>query len=297
MAAVDEASLALVPFSLASPFADTLRLPQRIISLHGHTFVVKQDWKPDGRGGSSIGFGASVYPAAIVLADLVLSLGKHTSLTDTGVLELGCGVGLSSLAASAAGAGCVLATDGDDDVVSLAQENIDRYAESLGRDRKLRLQAARLLWGDEADTRSCTELLGGKVDLLIGADIAACPYAGALTDLAASIRELLWQPAAGTEPAVKAGAGVVATATRLMGAKAADTTAHGAACLVLAYKRRVGEVEAAFFDQLQSLGLAVAAEASSDEIHPDFRQADGQSAVSGERVRVLVIADQRSIPA
>ena len=76
-------ALALVPFSLASPFADPLRLPSRRISIGCHTFCFRQAWAPDGRGGTGnaatgeYGFGASIYPAAICLAHHLIVAAPH----------------------------------------------------------------------------------------------------------------------------------------------------------------------------------------------------------------------------
>lgn len=152
---------ALVVFSYASPFADTLRLPERVVSLtvpqtnsvridellakakpeaasllstYGGrtreegvldcTVRVKQGWRPGGRGGTSIGFGASVYDASLVLLFFLQkeTLAAHAKLCATEsettfsdnvldggsvlgktVLELGCGTGLLSLGAALLG--------------------------------------------------------------------------------------------------------------------------------------------------------------------------------------------------
>jgi hypothetical protein len=61
----------LVIFSYASPFADVLRLDKRFFSLFNKTIAVKQQWKEGGRGGTDIGFGASVYNASFVLANYI----------------------------------------------------------------------------------------------------------------------------------------------------------------------------------------------------------------------------------
>lgn len=63
---------AIVPYSYASPFTDTLRLPERLFELgFGAPVTIKQAYKPDGLGGSKLGFGASVYDAAFVLSNFI----------------------------------------------------------------------------------------------------------------------------------------------------------------------------------------------------------------------------------
>jgi hypothetical protein len=64
----------LVVFSHASPFSDTLQLDSRIFTFLGSDVVMNQKWKSGGKGGTDIGFGASVYNSSIVLAHYVESM-------------------------------------------------------------------------------------------------------------------------------------------------------------------------------------------------------------------------------
>ena len=64
-------STALVPFSYSSPFADSLQAESRLFSLCGSEVVMQQQWQSGGQGGTDIGFGASVYPCAVVLAHYI----------------------------------------------------------------------------------------------------------------------------------------------------------------------------------------------------------------------------------
>ena len=61
---------AIVTFSYASPFHDSLKLEERLfdVGIPGRTITIKQHWAADGKGGSDIGFGASVYSCSFVLA-------------------------------------------------------------------------------------------------------------------------------------------------------------------------------------------------------------------------------------
>lgn len=76
--------MALIPFSYNNPYTDTLRLNERLFDIHHldngsnnndnntrtttTTLRIKQDYKEDGKGGTKLGFGASVYNSAVALA-------------------------------------------------------------------------------------------------------------------------------------------------------------------------------------------------------------------------------------
>eukprot|EP01013_Petalomonas_cantuscygni_P022992 TRINITY_DN44342_c0_g1_i1.p1 TRINITY_DN44342_c0_g1~~TRINITY_DN44342_c0_g1_i1.p1 ORF type:complete len:468 (+),score=43.20 TRINITY_DN44342_c0_g1_i1:116-1405(+) len=151
--------MAVVLFSHAAPHLSNtlLQLPERIFSIRGFTVRVQQAWVADGRGGTSLGFGASVYPPAIVLAHY---LAEHEPLllpdcrslcpsasegicsesrgaaalqrpdsvsliaTAARVCELGCGPGLVGVTTALCGAGLVVVTDGDLTAVGLTRRNL-----------------------------------------------------------------------------------------------------------------------------------------------------------------------------
>ncbi|EQC39302.1 hypothetical protein SDRG_03507 [Saprolegnia diclina VS20] len=170
-------SNAIVPFSYASPFHATHLDPTRTFHFGDHAIVIQQQWKPDGRGGTNLGFGAHVYEAAILL-----SLTLPELVQNKRVVELGCGTGLVSLAAAAFGASTVVATDGDPQSVALTQSNITNN--SMGN-----IDAKVHLWGQELDAiEAC--------DVLLGADIIACPYEQAFDDLLSSLRHFVAAPSA-----------------------------------------------------------------------------------------------------
>jgi hypothetical protein len=155
---------ALVPYSLSSPFHDPLKTPDRFFSFFEQKVHLQQDWKPDGVGGTELGFGASVYNSSIVLALFIESMAlprtrirtaveveikiggevnsrvREGSLVDKLGLELGCGPGLVSIVASMAGMRGVLATDGDMSSVQLAARNIRKNCEGLC------IESQQLLW-------------------------------------------------------------------------------------------------------------------------------------------------------
>lgn len=219
-------SHALVAFSYRNLFHDALRDATRWFPLAGTRIRIDQGWKPDGRGGTSIGFGASVYDAAVLLS---LYLESHKDdIVDKRVLELGCGPGLVGIAAAHCGARSVMLTDGDPASVALTQHNIEAnaLASSVAHAREY-------LWGDAANALHHESAF----DVIVGADIVACPYAGAFDALLASFRAL-----AGP-----------------------DTL------LLLAYKLRHGS-ERGFFERFE-LEFDVL-QVPVEELHPDFQQGD-----------------------
>ena len=122
---------ALVAFSHATSWERSLRIAERYFEedVARRPLRIKQRWSANGKGGTDIGFGASVYPAAIVLSAYIsnnasLFVGKR-------VIELGAGCGLVSIAAAAAGAQLTVATDGDPGCVSLARENAALVLQTL----------------------------------------------------------------------------------------------------------------------------------------------------------------------
>jgi hypothetical protein len=64
---------ALVVHTHANPFTDVLKLKYRDFTFFGKDIQIEQNWKPNKKGGTVIGFGASVYHCAIVLASYLES--------------------------------------------------------------------------------------------------------------------------------------------------------------------------------------------------------------------------------
>jgi hypothetical protein len=69
-----KASTALVLFSYSSPYADALQAESRLFTFFDRTIVMQQQWEKGGQGGTTIGFGASVYNCSIVLAYYIESI-------------------------------------------------------------------------------------------------------------------------------------------------------------------------------------------------------------------------------
>ena len=131
--------MALVVYSHTSPFTDSLQLETRLLTFFNRNLVIQQRWTPGGKGGTDIGFGASVYNGAIVMA---FYLEKNKSEIKPSIVELGCGPGLVSLVASLhQNCDFILATDGDSITVDLVRENIKQNV-PLNRP----IQAQKLYW-------------------------------------------------------------------------------------------------------------------------------------------------------
>lgn len=226
-------SQALVAFSYRNPFHDALRDATRWFPLADRRVQIAQGWRADGRGGTRLGFGASVYDASIALALFLES--RSELVRGRRVLELGCGPGLAGIAAGLVGARRVVLTDGDTGSVELAQRNIELNGLAAT------CRARQYLWGElmladgaKEDTLATTT---PSFDVVLGADIVACPYVEAFEALLVSLRALV-QP---------------------------ETL------LLLAYKRRHGS-ERAFFARFEH-EFAVT-EVPVAELHRDFQQGD-----------------------
>ena len=146
-----------------------MELPSRSIPLRstGDVLTIAQgtaDRTVQGRTG------VAVWNSALLLTRLVdaisaqegkVSISQDRSLLrDKTMLELGCGCGLSSIAAAKLGASRVIATDGNSEVVQLAKYNAEK------NDAQTIVETAELKWGllNAADYFD-------EADILIGSDL------------------------------------------------------------------------------------------------------------------------------
>ena len=175
-------SVALVVHSHADNHTDRLTLPFRIFTIQDQTIKIHQAFKGDGRGGTTLGHGAAVYPASIVLSHYIEF---HARVAGKTILELGGGHGFSGIAAAVCGAKLVVSTDGDDTSLALTKKNIAQN--EVGHN----CQATKLLWGDCSDITDVYTAFGNAMpNLIIGSDVTACPYAEALPKLLQTMIEL-----------------------------------------------------------------------------------------------------------
>ncbi|OWZ22039.1 putative membrane protein [Phytophthora megakarya] len=217
---------ALVPFSFRNPFHDALRDATRWLPIAGKRIRIDQAWQSDGRGGTTLGFGASVYDSAIALS---LYLASHRNLVKgKRVLELGCGPGLVGVVAAHLEPKNVVITDGDPASVALTRRNIkvNHLSEEV-------CTAEEYLWGDLEHHL----VRASEHDVILGADIVACPYASAFEALMKSLQKL-----AGPDTLV-----------------------------LIAYKKRQNSEEK-FFEILQEIFEIVPIDRM--ELHADFQEGD-----------------------
>jgi len=178
--------MAIVCYTAKSPHVEELkRGPQRQFSIGEHVVIMKQRWQPGGDGGTALGFGASVYDAAFVLADHLHRGG--VSLNGKRVVELGTGPGLVAVAAAILGAAEVVATDGDEELLSLTEENLDdNVIRIAGEDVRGRCRASQLMWGDS----EAVNAMQPPFDVVLAADVAAVVYEEHFSGLVASLAAL-----------------------------------------------------------------------------------------------------------
>jgi len=82
---------AIVLFDPTSPFVDQIRLDERRIEIGPIQLSLKQQYEEDGKGGTEIGFGASVYPSSISLSEFLIScpdLVEGKRIVEIGFLHL-----------------------------------------------------------------------------------------------------------------------------------------------------------------------------------------------------------------
>uniref|UniRef100_M4B6W0 Methyltransferase small domain-containing protein n=1 Tax=Hyaloperonospora arabidopsidis (strain Emoy2) TaxID=559515 RepID=M4B6W0_HYAAE len=226
----EPSACALVPFSFRNPFHNALCDSTRWFPIAGKRIRIDQAWQNDGRGGTALGFGASVYDAAIALS---LYLASHRDLVEgKRIIELGGGPGLVGVVAAHLKPKGIVITDGDPASVALTRRNIELngLSESV-------CTAEKYLWGD-VDHELVPRIGGcGYYDVILGADIVACPYASAFEALMKSLRKL----------------------------------ARPETLTLLAYKKRMNS-EVKFFEAFEKVFDAEMIDRS--ELHPDFQEGD-----------------------
>lgn len=176
---------ALVVFDAAASRSDHNQLkqqPERQYRLGERLVTVQQRWKDDRKGGSKLGFGASVYDSAFLLADFCQ---RHVDVGGKRVVELGAGLGLTSIGVALCepGPAEVVVTDGDGDLLKEVTEGNLASNVPAGVLARSRVRCEELLWGDAR----VHALLDPPFDVVLVADCAACVYEEAFAQLVGSI--------------------------------------------------------------------------------------------------------------
>lgn len=154
----------------------SLELPFRLFSFFDKDIKIIQKWLPDGHGGTKIGFGASVYDCSYVLSSYIEN--KSNIVFNKSVIEIGCGPGLTSIVTALAGARIVVCTDGDDQSIRLAKENVLLSGVNNNNNQQYSTMVQLLLWGNENHlTEAINNNSNKQFDVIIASDVAALPYA------------------------------------------------------------------------------------------------------------------------
>lgn len=140
--------------------------------------------------------GQTVWPAARMLSSFILSHGEF--FQNRAVLELGCGTGLVGLVSSLF-ASKVLITDGNEEIVQLAEENVnlwmdtfdnvdssDEFAKLKSYNKKIKVKSCVLRWGETA--------IDPKIHIVVGADVLFWP--ASIEPLIRTLAEFFYGPEA-----------------------------------------------------------------------------------------------------
>lgn len=130
----------------------------------GKVLTIRQDW------GGSASTGAAVWNGAN-MASWYLENRIGKDVQDKSVLELGAGVGFTSLVSHAMGAKDVLITDGNEDVLKLADRNIVLNCDVSNPNAKS-VRTARLQWNtDDEKDNLISPLTGRAWDYIFASDV------------------------------------------------------------------------------------------------------------------------------
>lgn len=251
----DQQLYALVPYvSSKTQFVEAAKREKRSYYVGGRIYTIKQRWN---EGDTRLGFGGAVFDSAVVLSHLLMSRKYRKEVVEADrVVELGCGLGLSSIVAAAIRKKCVIATDGDPDLFDLVLENAKNNLDAVAF---ASFQTKRLLWGSKTDAdavmkKECSFSEKTTRTLVIGSDIVACPYAKALPALVETLRYLLQN--------------------------------GGSAKAIIAYKPRLRSEDVFFEEARKHFDVSWV---SQSDIHRDYRSRTG-----AEEIKVFELSLRRS---
>jgi predicted nicotinamide N-methyase len=174
---------AIVPYvGTKEKWTEKCRKHERAMLIGGRRYVLEQGkWNGEEFREK---FGTAVYDASIVLSHYIADHNVLKTTKCKHVIELGCGVGLVSIVASTllSETAQVVATDYDSKLLELVERNASK---NLKEKESKRLRTKVLKWGS-----TCPKD-GENVDLILGSDIVACPYAEALPLLVKTLCDLM----------------------------------------------------------------------------------------------------------
>ena len=146
----------------------------------GKVFTIRQDW------GGSASTGAAVWNGANMVSWYMENVLGKANLEGKSLLELGAGVGFDGLIASSMGSSDVVISDGNEDVLKLADKNI---AINIPEDRRGSIRTGRLRWNtDDENSFLVSPVKKQPWDYIVAADVTYLKKNRA--DLLASIARL-----------------------------------------------------------------------------------------------------------
>lgn len=150
----------------------------------GKLLTIRQDW------GASASTGAAIWNGANVATWYLENRLGSAEMQGKSVVELGAGVGFTSLVANALGAAEVVVTDGNEDVLRLADVNIATNVEGAGEREagKGMVRTARLRWNTDDEAALSLSSAQQPWDFVLASDVTY--KRAAWGDLAACIDHL-----------------------------------------------------------------------------------------------------------
>lgn len=128
----------------------------------GKLLTIRQDW------GGSASTGAAVWNGANMAGWYLENEIGNKKMTDASVLELGAGVGFTSLIAEALGATDVIISDGNEDVLKLADKNI---IINVPESERKYIRTAKIRWNTEDEENFLLDKTKKPWDFIIAADV------------------------------------------------------------------------------------------------------------------------------
>lgn len=129
-------------------------------------FALWEAWERDAGQECPVPFWAVVWPAAQVLARLLLN--QPDLVRDREVIEIGCGGGVASIAAAKAGARMVTANDIDPVALAIARQNATHNRVCLEFDSENRIETGSV---GRAQILLCSDFFYAKVESFVLADL------------------------------------------------------------------------------------------------------------------------------
>jgi predicted nicotinamide N-methyase len=144
------------------PFGPVTGCPEIRVRRSEAVFTLWEAWEREAGRPCPVPFWAVVWPAAQVLASLLLD--KPDLVRDREVIEIGCGGAVASIAAAKAGARRVTANDIDPVALAIARQNGARNKVSLLFDSENRIETGSI---GQAQLILCSDFFYAKVESLI----------------------------------------------------------------------------------------------------------------------------------